>query len=61
VAGLGFASGGLAPLLVPANDLARWGKGVPSEVTRAALRHELRARGLTQARLRARSACRGRS
>jgi DNA-binding XRE family transcriptional regulator len=51
VAGLGFASGGLAPLLVPANDLERWGKGVPSETTRAALRHELQARGLTQDRL----------
>ena len=51
LAGADLVSGGLAPLLVPANDLERWGEGTPSEATRAALRHELRARGLTQKRL----------
>jgi hypothetical protein len=51
LAGADLVSGGLAPLLVPANDLERWGEGTPSEATRAALRHELRARGLTQERL----------
>jgi hypothetical protein len=46
-----FFFGGLAPFALPVSLVSAWAGGVAPLLVRAALRHEIVARGLTQGRL----------